>query len=104
MPSVVRVSATPPTETVVVALTTVVPGVFETSVMVQLPVVPTVVHGFAVVNEPGPEPIAKLIDVPAGAFTNVPLPVFMLTCAVKTWLAPTGLFAVAGVIWMLAST
>ena len=48
-------------------------------------------------------PIVKLIEVPAGAFSK-PVPVFTLTCAVKTCGAPTGLFAVAGVIWMFAST
>ena len=46
----------------------------------QLPVVPTVVHGFAVVNEPGPLTLVKVIDVPAGAFTKPsPSPSFTLT-------------------------
>ena len=52
---VARVSVLPPTERVVSAWTTVVPGVVEfVRVTVQLPVVPTVVHGFVVVNVPGP--------------------------------------------------
>ncbi len=72
--------------------------------IVQLPVPPAVVHGFAVVNEPGPQSIVKLICVPFGAFTKPPVPVFTFTCAVKTWLTPTGFVAVCGVIWMFAST
>jgi hypothetical protein len=40
----------------------------EASVMVQLPVPPETVHGFAVVSEPGPESIVKLICVPSSAF------------------------------------
>ena len=70
----------------------------------QLPVPPAVVHGFVVVNEPGPESIVKLICVPSGAFWKPPVPVFTLTCAVNTWLTPTRFVAVGGVIWMFAST
>ena len=71
----------------------------------QLPVAPTVVHGFAVVNEPGPLSFVKLIDVPSGAFTKpLPSPAFTFTCAVKTWSVPTGFESVIGVIWMFAST
>ena len=70
VPSVFRVSETPPTESVTCALTTVAPVTVETSVIVQLPVPPEVVHGFADVNAPGPESIVKLIGVPSGAFTN----------------------------------
>ena len=36
--------------------------------IVQEPVPPAVVHGFDVVNEPGPLSIVKLICVPSGAF------------------------------------
>ena len=46
MPFVWRVSETPPTESVVCALTVVTPVTAELSVIVQLPVPPTVVHGF----------------------------------------------------------
>jgi hypothetical protein len=101
--SVLRVSVTPPTTVVTCALTTVVPGVVETRLIVQVPVAPSVGHGLTVVNAPGPESIVKPISVPAGALTK-PEPVFTLTCAVKTWVAPTGLVAVGGLIWMLAST
>src|SRR5262249_4724955 len=66
---VVRVSVRPPTETVVEALTTVVPAVDETRLTVQLPVAPTVVHELAL-SEPGPDAIAKLIVVPAGALVK----------------------------------
>ena len=71
-PLVSRCSETPPTLTVVWALTTVVPVTAELSVIVQLPVPPAVVHGFAVVKAPGPESIVKLIWVPSGALTNPP--------------------------------
>src|SRR5262249_35066045 len=80
--SVLRVSGRRLTDSVVCALTVVVPAVEETSVIVQLPVPPEVVHGFGVVKPPGPLSIVKLIDVPSGAFTN-PLPLFTVTCAVK---------------------
>ena len=43
-----------------------------------------------------------MISVPAGAFTK-PAPTSMLTCPVRVWFVPTGLFAVGGVIWMFAS-
>ena len=69
--------------------------------IVQLPVAPTVVHGL-VVNEPGRSRV-KLIEARRRVHERA-VAVLMLTCAVKTWLAPTGLLAVAGVIWMLAST
>ena len=52
--------------TVVCAETIVTPVVAEVSVIVQLPVPPTVVHGFAEVKPPGPESIVKLICVPSG--------------------------------------
>ncbi len=67
VPSVCRVSESPPTGSVTCALTTVAPVTFETSVIEQLPVPPEVVHGFADVNAPGPESIVKLIDVPFGS-------------------------------------
>ena len=47
--------------------------------------------------------LAKLIDVPFGAFTNPP-PLFTVTCAVKTCGEPTSFVAVAGVIEIRAST
>src|SRR5207253_3402555 len=63
-PFVCRVSETLPTETVVCAETVVTPVVLDVNVMVQLPVPPAVVHGFAVVSVPGPLSIGKLICVP----------------------------------------
>ena len=54
-------------------------------------------------NEPGPETIVKLTEVPAGAGVK-PVPGLALTCAVKTCVLPTGLIAVCGEIWMFAST
>ena len=72
--------------------------------IVQLPVPPAVVHGFGVVNAPGPVSIVKLICVPSGAFWKPPVPVFTLTCAVNACVAPTRFVAVGGVIWMFAST
>ena len=102
-PLVLRVSDRPPTEAVVDADTTVVPTDDETSVIEQLPVPPVVVHGFGVVKLPGPDTIVKLIDVPSGAGTK-PVPGFTFTCAVNTWLAPTGFSADSGEIWMFAST
>ena len=104
VPFVVRVSETPPTESVVLALTTVVPAVVFVSVIVQLPVPPDVVHGFGVPSVPGPDAIEKVICVPSGAFAVPPLPLSTFTCAVKVWVAPTGFVAVSGEIWMFAST
>src|SRR5262245_1809503 len=105
MPFVCRVRETPPTEIVVCAEATVVPVCEEFSVMVQLPVPPAVVHGFGVVNAPGPPlSIVKLICVPSGAFWNEPLPLFTLTCAVNVCARPTRFVAAGGVIWMFAST
>ena len=101
----VRVTWSPASVTVPEADTTVVPVTLEVSVMVQLPVVPTVRHGLVVVNEPGPEAIVKVIGVPAGAFTKpAPEPSFTFMCAVRTWFVFTGLSAVGGLIWMFAST
>jgi hypothetical protein len=47
---------------------------------------------------PGPLTIAAVADPAA----SVPLSAF--TVIVSTWFVPTGLSAVAGVIWMFAST
>ena len=77
------VNGTPPTVTVVWALTVVTPVIAEDSPIVQEPVPPAVVHGFVVVNAPGPLSIVKLIVVPSGAFTKPPVPVLTFTCAVK---------------------
>ena len=63
----------------------------EVRLIVQQPVPPAVVHGFAVVNAPGPLSFVKLICVPSGAFTKpLPSPAFMFTCAVKVWVCPRG--------------
>src|SRR4051812_33475363 len=65
---VVRVSETPPTETVVVARSVVVPVVAEVIVTVQLPVARRVLHEGEPTNEPGPVKIETVQVVPAGAF------------------------------------
>ena len=54
-------------------------------------------------SEPGPLRMVKLIVVPAGAFAK-PVPVLMFTWPVKRAARPSALVAVAGVIWMFAST
>src|SRR3954453_9542378 len=100
---VVRVRLRPPTLTVVVPRTTVIPVAFEVIVTVQEPVVPTVVHVGEPTNEPGPDWMPAVMLVPAGAFTK-PVPGLTLTWRVRTWLVPIGLFALAGVIPMFAST
>ncbi|HXL42523.1 MAG TPA: hypothetical protein VN960_00530 [Gaiellaceae bacterium] len=95
VPVVLRLTSTPPTDSVSFALTIVVPAVPDVKVIVQLPVPPEVVHGFAVVNDRGPLTIVKLICVPSGAFAK-PEPLFTLTCAVNTWFIDTGLTAEGG--------
>src|SRR5262245_6345221 len=99
---VARWSVMPPTMTSVEAFTTVTPLTALVRVTVQLPVAPTVVQLDAE-SVPGPDTLAKLMTVPAGAFTN-PLPVLMLAWPVKTCGEPTSLVAVVGLIWMFAST
>jgi hypothetical protein len=99
---VVRVSDTPPTLTVVVALITVVPTDADVNVTVQLPVASTVRHGDPAIV-PGPLTFVTVMLVPAGAFTK-PVPVFTFTCTVKVCVSLIGSVSVAGVIWMFAST
>ena len=83
---VVRVTCRPASVTVPEADTTEVPVTLEVSVIVQLPVAPTVRHGLRVVNEPGPETFVNVIGVPSGAFTKpAPSPAFTFMCAVNTW-------------------
>src|SRR5262245_50353466 len=66
----VRVNATPPTVTVVLARTTVVPVTADVIDTVQEPVAPTVVHVFTPpTKEPGPLWMLKVIRVPTGAGT-----------------------------------
>src|SRR3954447_2099735 len=80
-PLVVRVTCRPARVTVEVADTIVVPVTFETRLIVQLPVVPTVRQGFVLVNPPTPETIANVMGVPAGALTKpAPEPSFTLRC------------------------
>ena len=79
---VVRVRVCPATMTVVEACTVVTPGTALFSVTEHEPVVPTVVQ-LDGLSWPGPLRIAKLIVVPAGAFTK-PSPASTFTCAVKT--------------------
>src|SRR5262249_33994543 len=74
-----RVNDTPRTETVDEARTTVVPVVVEVICTVHDPVAPTVVQVLILPTKlPGPDRIAKLITVPAGAFTK-PVPSFTFT-------------------------
>src|SRR6188508_222020 len=78
---------------------TVVPVTADVSVTVHEPVPPDVVHGFAVVNEPGPDAIESVISVPSGALVNGwPVFVWMSTWAVSTCVVPTSLVAVGGEI------
>src|SRR3954453_8553183 len=99
---VVRVRLTPPTLTVVVALTMVVPTVADVSVTVHSPVVPTVTHGELLIV-PGPLTLLTVTLVFAGAFTK-PLPGFTFTCTVRVWMSPIGSVSVDGVMLMFAST
>ena len=69
----------------------------------QVPVVPTVVQ-FCEAGVAGPEMIATVHVVPAGAFAKPPEPSLTLMWQCNVWFVPTGLVAVAGVIWMFAST
>src|SRR5262249_28842491 len=102
---VARFNVTPSTTTDVEAPTTVVPTVVETSVTMQVPVPPEVVHWpFAGVNVPGPLTFEKVTTVPSGAATYPPVPVFTFTVAVNVCVAPSGFVADAGVMLMLAST
>src|ERR1043165_7656948 len=101
-PPVVRVSETPPTDTVVVACSVVVPGVAEVITTSQVPVVPTVVQ-FCVVGVPGPVRIETVQLVPAGAFTG-PVPGSTFTWQCSVWLVPTSFVAGDGVNVMFAST
>jgi hypothetical protein len=107
-PFVVRVSETPPTDSVVVALIVVVPAVGELIVIVHEPVPPTVLHELGPTNVAVAPPAfvsEKLIVVPGGAFTYpLPSPRFTFTCPVSTWFVPTGFSADGGVISMFAST
>jgi hypothetical protein len=103
VPVVWRLSVRPLTERVTLALMVVVPATADVRSTVQSPVVPTVVHGFGEVNAPGPLAMLKVICVPAGAFTK-PLPSFRFTCAVSVCVVPTVFVAVAGAIWIFAST
>ena len=83
---------------------TVVPAVAEVITTVQDPVPPEVVQVDGPTKLPGPDAIAKLITVPSGAFTKPPTPVLTFTCPVSVWFVPTGFEALAGLIWMFAST
>src|SRR5262249_46022184 len=91
-------------ETVVESRTTVVPAVADVICTVHEPVFPTVVQVFTPpTNEPGPNTVEGLITVPAGAFTK-PETVLTFTWPVNVWFVRTTFVAVAGVIWMFAST
>src|SRR5215467_7118967 len=85
-----------------VAWTTVTPGVDEVIVTVHVAVAapPVYVQEGEPTNEPGPLTIeAVAVCGPASI-----VPPSALTVIVSTWLVPTALVAVAGVIWMFAST
>ncbi len=83
-----RCSETPATETVVCAEIVVCPVCVDVSVIVQLPVVPTVEHGLGVVKLPTPLSLVKLTCVPGGAFVT-PEPLSTETCAVNVRVAFT---------------
>jgi len=88
-PSVLRVSDTPPTESVVWALTFVTPVTADVMVVVQLPEPPVVVHDVGGFGVPGPASMVNVISVPFGALTNPPPePSFTFTCAVNVCVAP----------------
>src|SRR6185503_17057612 len=101
-PLVLRERLTPPTLTVVEALTMVMPAVGELKVTVHEPVPPAVVQ-LGAESVPGPEAMAKLIVVPSGALVYPPVPVLTLTWPVKVWLALISLVPSAA-IETLAST
>src|SRR5690242_16199919 len=80
-PFVVRVNDTPPTDSVVLALTVVVPAVGELITTVHEPVPPAVVQVDGPTNVADAPPALlseKEITVPSGAFTN-PVPEFTFT-------------------------
>ena len=56
------------------------------------------------VGEPTKLPGPLTIDAVAVCGPASIVPLSALTVIVSTWFVPTGLFAVAGVIWMFAST
>src|SRR5262249_16273739 len=99
-------SEVPPTVTVVVALIVVEPVVGELITTVHEPVPPDVVQleGPTKAAPAPPEFVSvNVITVPSGALTK-PEPELTFTCPVSVWFVDTALFAVAGVIWMFAST
>ncbi len=101
---VVRVTETPPTETVVVACSVDVPGVADVITTSHVPVAPTAKQIW-LTGEPGPDRMLTVQDVPAGAFTNpFPSPASTLMWQCNVWFVPTGFVAVSGVNWMFAST
>src|SRR5438105_3924833 len=80
------------------------PGVVDVICTVQSPVVPTVLQVFtAPTKPPGPLTFDAVTSVFAGAFVE-PVPSLTFTWTVNVWFVPIGFAAVAGVIWMLAST
>ena len=101
VPSVLRVRMTPLGVVKVVWADTVeVPVVGELMVVVHDPVPPAVVQlvgGLGVEVAPLASTVVKVMTVPSGAFWKpAPSPRSALTWAVKVWLAPTRLVAVAG--------
>ena len=98
---VVRVSVTPPTGTSVVADTTVVPAVAEVIVTVQLAVAADRVRAGGRADEACP---GRSRSTPSACAAGAIRAVDRVDVTVSTWFVPTGLFAVAGVIWMFAST
>ena len=89
----------PATFTVLDALTTVVPGVFELRVTEQLPVVPTVWQ-VVDVRVPGPLTMLNVIVVPAGALDGTP-PRTVFTWPVTVCGSPTRL-APSSPTWIFA--
>jgi hypothetical protein len=102
-----RLSAVPPTVTVVLARTFVVPAVDDLITTVHEPEPPEVAQPLGPTNAAVAPPefvSVKLITVPSGAFAKVPEPASTFTCPVTVWFVEIGLFAVGGAIWMFAST
>src|SRR5215217_400600 len=94
---VVRVSSTPPTDSVVVACIVSRPGFGDVITIGHVPAPFEIVQVLPAVNEPTCAPTnAKFTTVPFGAAAYEPEPSFTNTCAVNGWVVPTGFVAAGG--------
>src|SRR5207249_606509 len=104
---VARLSVTPPTTTLVLACTVVVPLTSEVIWTVHWPVAP-VVHEVVVplgTKLPTlPDRMLRLTRAPVVATWPLPLPLLVLTVAVMSWLLPSSLGLGWGLRWRWAST